>query len=85
MDFMHCNSIINIIYICCLCFFGIYYNYSKKSIKIIMKHYLYIIILHILYNIYIYMGIIIKYIISQSLFAIIIISMMFMFIKIIIK
>lgn len=85
MDFIHGNSIINILYICSLFFFGIYYNYSKKSIKIILKHYLYFIIFHIIYNLYIHMGIVIKYIINQSLFAIIIILTIFVFIKIIIK
>ncbi len=85
IDFINYYSITNIFYICCLLCFGIYYNYSNKSIKIIIKHYLYFISLHILYNLYIHMKKVIKYIFNQSLFAIIIISISFMFIKIIKK
>jgi len=74
-------SIINIFYICYLLFIGIYYNYTRKSIKKIIKHYLYFIILHILYNFYIYIFIVIKYIFYQTSIACIIILTSYIFIK----
>lgn len=76
-------SIINILYTCYLLFIGIYYNYTTKSIKKIIKHYIYFIILHIVYNFYIYIFIVLQYVLYQTLIALIIISISFMFIKLI--
>jgi hypothetical protein len=60
----------NIYYICFLLFIGIFYNYKTVSIKIIIKHYLYFIYFHILFNLYKYMEIIIKYIMYNTMIGI---------------
>jgi hypothetical protein len=85
LDLTNDYSIIDIIYISYLLLVGLYYNYINKSIKRIIKHYLYFIIFHILYKLYIHMDIVIKYIFYQTFIAIIIISLSFMFIKILVK
>jgi hypothetical protein len=83
IDALNTYSITNIIYICFLLLIGLYYNYTNKSIKKIIKNYLFFIIFHILYKLYIHMDIVIKYILYQTFHAVIIISISFMFIKLI--
>lgn len=69
----------NIQYISCLLLVGIFYNYKNISIKILIKHYLYFITLHIFFNLYKYMEVVIKYILHQTLIALVIISISFLF------
>ena len=75
MEF-HIYTLDNIYYILFLLCVGIFYNYKTLSIKIIIKHYFYFICFHILFNLYKYMEIIIKYCIYNTIigFSIIIIS-----------
>jgi hypothetical protein len=78
MDF-HIYTLDNIYYICFLLFVGIFYNYKTVSIKIIIKHYLYFIIFHILFNLYKYMEIVVKYMIHHTIISLVIISISFLF------
>ena len=76
MEF-HIYTLDNIYYICFLLFVGIFYNYKTLSIKIIIKHYLYFMYFHILFNLYKYMEVIIKYIMYNTIIGISIIIVSF--------
>jgi hypothetical protein len=76
MEF-HIYTIYNIYYICFLLFVGIFYNYKTITFRLIIKHYLYFIFFHILFNLYKYMEVVIKYILYNTMIGISIIIISF--------
>ena len=76
MEF-HIYTLDNIYYICFLLFIGILYNYKTITFTLIIKHYFYFICFHILFNLYKYMEVVIKYCIYNSIIGISIIIISF--------
>ena len=76
MEF-HIYTLDNLYYICFLLFVGILYNYKTITFRLIIKHYLYFMCFHILFNLYKYMEIVIKYCIYNTIIGISIIIISF--------
>ena len=69
MEF-HIYTLDNLYYICFLLFIGILYNYKNITIRLLIKHYIYFIFFHIVFNLYKNMEVVIKYIIYNTIIAI---------------